>query len=36
MTKAGEVTEFPVPTAGGNDIAVGPDGNLWYVDPPRT
>ena len=34
VTKAGEVTEFPVPTAGDpNDIAVGPDGNLWYVDP---
>ena len=36
VTKAGEVTEFPVPTAGDpNDIAVGPDGNLWYVDPGR-
>ena len=34
VTKAGDVTEFPVPTAGDpNDIAVGPDGNLWYVDP---
>ena len=34
VTKAGAVTEFPVPTAGDpNDIAVGPDGNLWYVDP---
>ena len=34
VTKAGEVTEFPVPTAGDpNDVAVGPDGNLWYVDP---
>ena len=34
VTKAGEVTEFPVPTAGDpTDIAVGPDGNLWYVDP---
>jgi virginiamycin B lyase len=33
VTKAGEVTEFPVPTAGDpNDIAVGPDNNLWYVD----
>jgi streptogramin lyase len=34
VTKAGDVTEFPVPTAGDpNDIAVGADGNLWYVDP---
>ena len=34
VTKAGEVTEFPVATAGDpNDIAVGPDGNLWYADP---
>jgi streptogramin lyase len=34
VSKAGDVTEFPVPTAGEpNDIAVGPDGNLWYVDP---
>jgi streptogramin lyase len=34
VTKAGDVVEFPVPTAGDpNDIAVGPDGNLWYVDP---
>jgi streptogramin lyase len=34
VTKAGEVTEYPVPTAGDpNDIAVGPDGNLWYTDP---
>jgi streptogramin lyase len=34
VTKAGEVTEFPVPTAGDpNDVAVGPDGNIWYVDP---
>jgi streptogramin lyase len=34
VTKAGEVTEFPVPTAGDpTDIAVGGDGNLWYVDP---
>jgi streptogramin lyase len=34
VTKAGEATEFPVPTAGDpTDIAVGPDGNLWYVDP---
>jgi streptogramin lyase len=34
VTKAGEVTEYPVPTAGDpNDIAVGSDGNLWYVDP---
>jgi streptogramin lyase len=33
VTKAGEVTEFDVPTAGDpNDIAVGPDNNLWYVD----
>jgi streptogramin lyase len=34
VTKAGDVVEFPVPTAGDpTDIAVGPDGNLWYVDP---
>jgi streptogramin lyase len=34
VTKAGGVTEFPVPTVGDpNDIAVGPDNNLWYVDP---
>jgi len=34
VTKAGEVVEYPVPTAGDpSDIAVGPDGNLWYVDP---
>ena len=34
VTKAGVVTEFPVPTPGDpTDIAVGPDGNLWYVDP---
>jgi hypothetical protein len=33
VTKAGEVTEFALPTPGDpNDIAVGPDGNLWYVD----
>jgi streptogramin lyase len=33
VTKAGDVTEFPVTTAGDpNDIAVGPDNNLWYVD----
>jgi streptogramin lyase len=33
VTKAGEVTEFPVPTPGDpTDIAVGPDKNLWYVD----
>jgi streptogramin lyase len=33
VTKAGEVTEFPVPTAGDpEDIAVGPDNNLWYTD----
>jgi virginiamycin B lyase len=33
VTKAGDVTEFPLPTPGDpNDIAVGPDGNLWYVD----
>ena len=33
VTKAGEVTEFDVPTAGDpNEIAVGPDGDLWYVD----
>jgi virginiamycin B lyase len=33
VTKAGEVTEFPTLTAGDpEDIAVGPDGNLWYVD----
>ena len=33
VTKAGVVTEFPVPTAGDpTDIAVGPDKNLWYVD----
>jgi streptogramin lyase len=34
VTKAGDVTEFPVPTPGDpTDIAVGGDGNLWYVDP---
>jgi streptogramin lyase len=34
VTKAGAVTEFPVPTVGDpTDIAAGPDGNLWYVDP---
>ena len=34
VTKAGVVTEFPVPTVGDpTDIAAGPDGNLWYVDP---
>jgi streptogramin lyase len=33
VTKAGVVTEFPVPTPGDpTDIAVGPDKNLWYVD----
>jgi streptogramin lyase len=33
VTKAGVVTEFPVPTPGDPiDIAVGPDKNLWYVD----
>jgi virginiamycin B lyase len=33
VTKAGEVTEFPVQTPGDpTDIAVGPDKNLWYVD----
>jgi virginiamycin B lyase len=33
VTKAGEVTEFPTLTAGDpEDIAVGPDGKLWYVD----
>jgi streptogramin lyase len=33
VTKAGVVTEFPVPTAGDpTDIAVGPDNNLWYVN----
>ena len=34
VTKAGEVTEYPVPTAGDpTEIAVGPDNNLWSTDP---
>ena len=34
VTKAGEVTEYPVTTPGDpTDIAVGPDNNLWYTDP---
>ena len=34
VTKAGEVTEYPVRTAGDpTEIAVGPDNNLWYTDP---
>jgi len=34
VTKAGEVTEFPVTSPGDpNEIAVGPDNNLWYTDP---
>jgi streptogramin lyase len=33
VTKAGVVTEFPVPTPGDpEDVAAGPDGNIWYVD----
>jgi streptogramin lyase len=34
VTKAGEVTEYPVTTPGDpTEIAVGPDNNLWYTDP---
>jgi streptogramin lyase len=34
VTKAGEVTEYPVPTSGDpTGIALGPDKNLWYTDP---
>jgi streptogramin lyase len=35
ITPAGEITEFPVPTAGHHapmDIAAGPDGNLWFTE----
>jgi len=34
VTKAGEVTEYPVTTPGDpTEITVGPDNNLWYTDP---
>ena len=30
----GEITEFPVPTPGGNpgDIKIGPDGGMWFTE----
>ncbi len=33
VTPAGEITEFPIPSAGGTpiNIAAGPDGNVWYT-----
>jgi virginiamycin B lyase len=33
VTPRGEVTEFPIPSAGGTpiNIAAGPDGNVWYT-----
>ena len=34
MLTAQTITESPVPTAGGipQDIAAGPDGNLWFTE----
>ena len=34
ITPAGEITEFPVPTANSEPIAItkGPDGNLWFAE----
>ncbi len=34
ITPAGQVTEYPLPTADSlpNAIAAGPDGNLWFVE----
>ena len=34
ITPAGEITEFPIPSAGSavTEITAGPDGNLWYTD----
>jgi virginiamycin B lyase len=33
ITLAGEITELPIPSRGGSptNVAVGPDGNLWYT-----
>jgi virginiamycin B lyase len=33
VTPDGEITEFPIPSAGGTpiNIAAGPDGNVWYT-----
>ena len=33
VTTRGEITEFPIPSAGGTpiNIAAGPDGNVWYT-----
>jgi streptogramin lyase len=35
ITTNGEVTEYPIPTAGAfaADITVGPDGALWFTEP---
>ena len=34
ITPSGEITEFPLPTAGSwpNAITAGPDGNLWFTE----
>jgi streptogramin lyase len=34
ITSAGDITRYPVPTAGGkpDGIAAGPDGNLWFAE----
>lgn len=34
ITKAGVITEFPLPSAGigGSTITTGPDGNLWFTE----